>query len=251
MNREQDLKEAILTNGNIPRHVAIIMDGNGRWAQRQGQPRIFGHREGVNSVREIVQIAGDIGVEYLTLYTFSKENWKRPKDEVSSLMNLLSVTVKKEAVELNRNNVRLNILGDINDLPERTRKRILSSIDLLHSNTGLTLNLALSYSSRLEILTAVKNVVNAVSAGELNLDELDEQRFSTFLYTKTMPDPDLVIRTSGEQRISNFLLWQIAYAEIFVSDTLWPEFRRLKFLEAIEAFQHRERRFGGVITKST
>ena len=240
------LREAILERGSIPSHVAIIMDGNGRWAQQRGYPRVAGHREGVNSVREVVQACGELGIEVLTLYTFSKENWKRPKDEVTALMRLLLMTIKKEVYQLNKNNVRLNVIGDLDDLPYLTRKSMLESIEMLRHNTGLVLNLALSYSSRREILTAVSAISQDIALKKLKPEQINEQIFSNYLYTAGIPDPDLLIRTSGELRVSNFLLWQIAYAEIYVSDVYWPDFRKEKFFEAIQAYQQRDRRFGRV-----
>lgn len=246
MNELLKLREAILEHGRIPRHIAIIMDGNGRWAQQRGLPRVAGHREGVNSVREIVEACGELGVEYLTLYTFSKENWKRPKDEVTALMRLLLMTIKKEVNQLNKNNVRLNVIGDLDDLPYLTRQSMLDSIDLLKHNTGLVLNLALSYSSRREILKAVSAISRDISRKKMRPEQIDEQIFSRYLYTSGIPDPDLVIRTSGELRVSNFLLWQIAYSEIYVSDVYWPDFRKDRFFKAIEAYQKRDRRFGKV-----
>jgi undecaprenyl diphosphate synthase len=245
------LREAIIEQGGVPKHVAIIMDGNGRWAQQRGLPRVAGHREGVNSVREIVQACGELNIEYLTLYTFSKENWKRPEEEVTALMRLLLMTIKKEVYELNKNNVRLNVIGDLEDLPYLTRKSMIESIELLKHNTGLVLNLALSYSSRREIIKAVAAISQDVSQQKLKPEEIDEQIFSRYLYTSGIPDPDLVIRTSGELRISNFLLWQIAYSEIFVSDVFWPDFRKKMFFNAIQAFQQRDRRFGKVKNRKT
>lgn len=240
------LRDEILSGKELPRHVAIIMDGNGRWARQRGLPRVAGHREGVNSVREIVEVCGELGIDVLTLYTFSKENWSRPKDEVTALMRLLLHTIKGEVNDLAKNNVRLKVVGELDDLPYLTRKSMVESIDRLKSNTGLLLNLALSYSSRREILSAVKSIARDTMNGILEPDEVDEEVFSRYLYTADIPDPDLVIRTSGELRISNFLLWQIAYAEIYVTDVFWPDFRREKFYEAIYAFQQRDRRFGRV-----
>lgn len=239
-------KNRILSSGNIPKHVAIIMDGNGRWARRQGLDRVKGHREGINSVREIVRACGEIDVKYLTLYTFSTENWKRPASEVSALMGLLLRTIKSEVDELNRNNVRLQVLGNLRDLPLAARKGMEGAMRILRSNNGLTLNLALSYSSRREIRDAVYSIAHKVKSGELSLDEINEDTVSHHLYTKDIPDPDLLIRTSGEFRISNFLLWQLAYTEIYVSDIFWPDFRKAQFFAAIDAYQKRERRFGKV-----
>lgn len=244
---EKQMRDTLLKSGEIPQHVAIIMDGNGRWARRRGLPRVAGHREGVNSVREIVSACGELGIKILTLYTFSKENWNRPKDEVAALMRLLLLTVKKEVKELNKNNVRLNVIGELDDLPTLTRVSMIKSMEMLKNNTGLVLNLALSYSSRREILAAVTSISRDVNQNKIALNQIDEKLFSRYLYTADYPDPDLVIRTSGELRISNFLLWQIAYSEIYVTDVFWPDFRKEKFYEAIQVFQHRERRFGKVM----
>ncbi len=229
-----------ISRENIPEHIAIIMDGNGRWAKQRSLPRIAGHREGINSVREIVQTCGEIGVKILTLYTFSSENWRRPRQEVSALMRLLLVTINREVEELNRKNVRLMVIGDINALPEKPRSGILAGIERLKSNTGLILNLALSYGGRQEIIEAVKKICKE---GKNNITE---REFSKYLYTADIPDPDLLIRTSGELRLSNFLLWQLAYTEIYITDVLWPDFRREELLKAIRDYQKRERRFGRV-----
>ncbi|HEX7343796.1 MAG TPA: isoprenyl transferase [bacterium] len=224
----------------VPVHIAIIMDGNGRWAKQRGLPRIAGHREGINSVREIVRACGDLGVKVLTLYTFSAENWRRPRREVSALMRLLLMTINREVADLNRNNVRLMVIGRMEDLPERPRRGMLQAIDQLKSNTGLCLNLALSYGGRQEILDAVNKI-----CGEKKTNVTEEQ-FSKYLYTAPIPDPELLIRTSGELRLSNFLLWQLAYTEIYVTDVLWPDFRKPGLLQAIAAYESRERRFGRV-----
>ena len=231
---------AELRHGNIPQHIAIIMDGNGRWAKQRSLPRIAGHREGINSVREIVRACGDLGVRILTLYTFSAENWRRPRREVSALMRLLLVTINREVADLDRNNVRLMVIGNIEDLPEQPRQGILKAIEHLKSNTGLILNLALSYGGRQEILEAVRRVCQD------GKKEVSEEEFARYLYTADIPDPDLLIRTSGELRLSNFLLWQLAYTEIYVTEVLWPDFRRPQLIEAIQAYQARERRFGRV-----
>lgn len=243
---EETLKQSILNCGNLPEHVAVIMDGNGRWARRSGLPRVAGHREGINSVREIVRAAGEIDVRYLTLYTFSKENWLRPASEVSALMRLLLKTVRAEFEELNRNNVRLQVIGNLRDLPLPARTGMERAINALRHNTGLTLNLALSYSSRREITESMRNIARKIKSGELQVEDIDEEVISQHLYTADVPDPDLLIRTSGEFRISNFLLWQLAYTEIYVAEVFWPDFRRLEFFQAIAAFQTRERRFGKV-----
>ncbi len=242
----ETLKQKVVATGNLPRHVAVIMDGNGRWAKARGLPRIAGHREGVRSVRVITEIAGELGIETLTLYTFSKENWRRPRWEVSALMNLLLETIEQEVNDLDRNNVRLTVIGRLQDLPEAPRRSMERAIERTAKNTGLNLNLALSYSGRMEILEAVQHIAQKVQAGELRLDQIDEAVFATHLYTAGIPDPDLLIRTSGELRLSNFLLWQSAYTEIFVTPIYWPDFREKEFLEAIASYQKRERRFGKV-----
>ena len=229
---------------NVPRHIAIIMDGNGRWAKERGLPRIAGHREGINSVREITRICGEIGVKYLTLFTFSTENWNRPKREVKALMTLLLSTIKKETKELHKNNVKFSIIGDISILPERTEKGIKEGIELTSNNSGLNLILALNYGSRQEILSAVNNIISDINKKDIEINSIDEHIFSSYLHTNNCPDPDLLIRTSGELRISNFLLWQSAYTEMYLTDTYWPSFRENELFQAILDFQNRERRFG-------
>ncbi|MBH51509.1 MAG: isoprenyl transferase [Candidatus Marinimicrobia bacterium] len=229
---------------NVPKHIAIIMDGNGRWAKERRLPRIAGHREGINSVREITRICGKIGVEYLTLYTFSTENWHRPRAEVKALMTLLLSTIKKEIKELHKNNIKFSTIGNIASLPEGTIKGLQNGIDLTVNNTGLNLVLALNYGSRQEILKAVRNIIDKVKEGELDNTVINEESFSSYLDTNNYPDPDLLIRTSGELRISNFLLWQCAYTEIYLTDTYWPAFREEDLYKAILDFQNRERRFG-------
>ena len=239
-----DIKERILNRNNMPAHIAIIMDGNGRWANKRGLKRIDGHAEGVNSVREIVEASGELGIKVVTFYTFSTENWKRPKREVSSLWKLLVKTIKNEVPELSRNNVRFRVTGVIEQLPKFTRQSIQYAIRALQNNDGLILNLALNYSSRMEITHAVQSIAQKVSEGRLKVSEINEKLIADNLFTADLPDPDLVIRTSGELRISNFLLWQIAYSELYITNTLWPDFRRKEFYEAIESYQLRERRFG-------
>lgn len=228
----------------IPRHIAIIMDGNGRWAKERGLPRIAGHREGINSVREITKICGEIGVKYLTLYTFSTENWSRPKTEVKALMTLLLSTIKKEIKELHKNDVKFSTIGDISILPKGTVKGIKEGEKLTFENSGLNLILALNYGSRQEIISAVNNIVYDVKKGSLDSNSIDENIFSSYLDTNNCPDPDLLIRTSGELRISNFLLWQSAYTEMYLTNTYWPSFRENELFAAIFDFQNRERRFG-------
>lgn len=240
------LKKRILDRDDLPRHIAIIMDGNGRWAKERGLSRIEGHREGINSVREITRECGNLGVEILTLYTFSVENWMRPKDEVSALMDLLLVTINNEVDELHKNNVKLSIIGHLDDFPPAPKEGLLRGIEKTKNNTGLNLNLALSYGGRIEILDAVKKIATKVKMGEIDIEDIDEKLFSEHLYTRGKPDPDLLIRTSGEMRVSNFLLWQIAYAEIYVTSIYWPDFRVRELYDAIIDYQNRERRFGKI-----
>ena len=222
------------------------MDGNGRWANNRGLPRIAGHREGVRTVRKITKICGKLGVKVLTLYTFSSENWNRPETEVSALMKLLVTSLRKEIKELMKNNVRFTVIGDISKLTINVQNELLDAINNTKNNTGLNLNLALSYGSREEIISAVKILSEKVLNKEININQLDESLFSKMLYTNKLPDPDLLIRTGGEFRISNFLLWQIAYTEIHVTNTFWPAFRKKELDEAILDFQNRERRFGKI-----
>ncbi len=229
-----------------PVHVAIIMDGNGRWAKERHLPRVEGHRNGAESVRMIVRAAGEAGVKYLTLYAFSVENWSRPKDEVDTLMKYLARYLKNEIGELNRNNVRLEVIGQIYRLPEFVQEQLEKTKAALAKNSGLTLILALSYGGRTEIIEAVRDIAAKVKQGKLDPEEINEQVISQHLYTRHFPDPDLLIRTSGEMRVSNFLLWQISYAELVVTPTLWPDFRKAQFLDALEEYARRHRRFGGI-----
>ena len=235
--------------GHIPKHIAIIMDGNGRWAKERSLPRIAGHKEGINSVREITRVCGEIGVRHLTLYTFSTENWKRPSSEVSALMHLLLKTIKEEIKELHRKEVRFTIIGDLNTIPSKTARGLLDGVKVTENNTGLNLNLALNYGSRQEIINAIKILALKVQSGDLAPNDIDIDSLGNFLYTSNMPDPDLLIRTSGEHRLSNFLLWQIAYTEIIMTDLFWPDFREKQLINAIIDFQSRERRFGNVSQK--
>lgn len=241
-----ELKNRILTTGKLPQHIAIIMDGNGRWAKRRGLPRRAGHREGVRAVRRVVKASGEIGIKYLTLYVFSSENWRRPREEVSFLMRLLEETTRKEIEDLNRNNVRLTTIGRFEELPEAAKRVLQEGIDLTSKNSGLTLILALNYGSRIEITDGVRRITQEVKAGKLAIDEIKPQLFSQYLYTGPFPDPDLLIRTSGELRISNFLLWQMAYTELYITETLWPDFGKRELFAAILSYQERERRFGAV-----
>jgi len=236
--------ELLKRNGHIPVHIAIIMDGNGRWAKRRGLPRVAGHKQGVETVREIVKACVEVGVRYLTLYTFSTENWKRPKDEVSTLMRLIVKSLHKETKELHSNNIRLSTIGNVTSLPNLVQKELLDAISFTSGNTKMVLNLALSYSGRWEIINAVKNIAEKVKSGKLHINDINESLFSDFLTTSGFPDPDLVIRSGGEFRISNFLLWQIAYSEVYITDVLWPEFSKEYLFEAISDFQKRERRYG-------
>ncbi len=228
----------------LPRHVAIIMDGNGRWARARGLDRSEGHVEGVNTVRKITEAASEIGIKYLTLYTFSTENWNRPQEEVDALMNLIVIAIERETADLIKNNVRLTMIGDFGRMPDFARRRLSKCMDDTAHCTGLTLVLALSYSSRWEITEAVRTIAAKVQAGSLDPDDITDDTISRNLSTADMPDPDLLIRTGGDFRVSNFLLWQIAYSEIYVTSTYWPDFTKDDFLDALEQFQSRERRFG-------
>ena len=238
------LRDKVFSNGDLPRHIAIIMDGNGRWARLKNKPRAHGHREGINSVREIVQVCGEIGISHLTLYTFSSENWSRPKSEVSAIMKLLLSTIKKEINNLHKNNVKLSTIGNINDLPNDTRKNIMDGIAKTQNNSGLNLILALSYGSRQELIRAFKRIGKKIQSSEIAPDDINENLIGKELYSKDIPDPDLLIRTGGEFRLSNFLLWQAAYSELLITDTHWPDFREEELLNGIYEYQNRQRRFG-------
>ncbi|MDQ3051793.1 MAG: isoprenyl transferase [Bacteroidota bacterium] len=238
-------KDQILPD-KLPVHVSIIMDGNGRWARKQGKIRTFGHQNGVAAVRDTVEAAAEIGIQYLSLYAFSTENWKRPRWEVDALMELLINTISKETKTLMENNIRLAAIGDINSLPKGCRKQLDDTIKTTSGNTRMTLILALSYSSRWEITDATRRIAADVKSGILDPDKIDDALFSSYLCTSFCPDPELLIRTSGEHRISNFMLWQIAYAELYFTEKLWPDFRREDFYEAIADFQKRDRRYGMV-----
>ena len=231
---------------SLPRHVAVIMDGNGRWAKQRGLPRIEGHRQGAESARTIIRTAGELGVKYLTLYAFSAENWNRPKDEVDALMKYLIHYLKTETPELNKNNVRLEVIGQIYRLPENVQEPLKKSIATLSKNSGLTLVMALSYGSRIEIVDAVRRIAEKARDGKLEPADITEEVISQHLWTRNIPDPDLLIRTSGEMRVSNFLLWQISYAELVITPTLWPDFRKPQFFAALEEYTRRHRRFGGI-----
>lgn len=238
-----DLKTQIKAD-HLPKHVAIIMDGNGRWAKKQGMQRVFGHRKGVNAVREVVEASTDLGIQALTLYTFSTENWSRPKSEVSTLMSILVSSLKKELKLFQKNNIRLGAIGNIEGLPEKAKNELLLTIEKTKQNTGLLLNLALNYGAREELIRAVKSISKRIVNNEIRIEEIDENVINNHLYTFNLPDVDLLIRTSGELRLSNFLLWQIAYAEMYFTDVLWPDFSKDDFYRAIINFQMRERRFG-------
>jgi len=228
----------------LPKHIAIIMDGNGRWAKAQGKHRIFGHKNGVKAVREVTEGCAEIGVTHLTLYAFSTENWNRPKIEVSALMELLFLTIGKEIKTLQKNNIRLNVIGHIHTLPESNRKALMEVMEATKNNTRMTLTLALSYGSREEILEAARKIAVDYKEGKISLEDINQQTISANLYTHNMPDPELMIRTSGEHRISNFLLWQAAYTELYFTEKFWPEFDKNDLYKAIYDFQNRERRFG-------
>lgn len=228
----------------LPRHIAIIMDGNGRWAKEQGQDRLYGHFHGVESVRNIVEGCAELGIEYLTLYAFSTENWDRPADEVNGLMELLIDTIRKEVNTLNRNNIRLHMIGDMQMLPASAQNELQEAMELTRANTGLNLIMALSYSSRWELVDAVRRIAEDVRAGKLEPGAVNQALLESYLCTHNFPDPELMIRTSGEYRISNFLLYQLAYAELYFTGTLWPDFRKENLYKAILDFQNRERRFG-------
>jgi len=235
-----------LLDNKTPEHIAIIMDGNGRWAKKSSLPRIAGHKEGIGSVRAITKKCDEIGVKYLSLYTFSSENWKRPRSEVKALMRLLLTTIRREIKDLNKNNVRLMTIGDLNDLPDDARRGMEEGVELTKHNSGLNLILALSYGSRNEILRMVKNITAKVMNGEINPNKINESDIIRELDTSNIPDPDLLIRTGGEFRLSNFLLWQIAYSEIYVTDKYWPEFRENELLKALDDYYNRDRRYGKV-----
>lgn len=241
------MPEELLNNidkNRVPSHIAIIMDGNGRWAKEKGEDRLFGHFNGVEAVRLITEAAAEAGVKYLTLYTFSKENWNRPQEEVAGLMGLLVDTIKRQVEDLNKNNIRFSVIGDMNTLPDNARTELIEAIESLSSNTGMNLILALNYSSRWEIQAAIQAIARQVKNNALEVEDISEDTLGKYLTTKDIPDPELMIRTGGERRISNFLLYQLAYAELYFTETLWPDFQKKHLYEAIADFQNRERRFG-------
>lgn len=230
----------------LPKHIAIIMDGNGRWAKKRFLPRNFGHQEGMERVIEIVEASNELGIKHLSLYAFSTENWKRPMEEVQGLMKILVQYITRELNKLHKNNVKIQILGDINKLPEFAREEVIKTIEKTSANTGMILNIGLNYGGRDEIIFGVKNILKDIKMGKMNIDDLNVNNFSEYLYTKNQPDPDLLIRPSGELRLSNFMLYQIAYTEFWFSDVLWPEFTKKHLLLSIIDFQKRNRRFGGI-----
>ncbi len=241
------MSEELLNNidkNRVPSHIAIIMDGNGRWAKEKGEDRLFGHFNGVEAVRLITEAAAEAGVKYLTLYTFSKENWNRPQEEVAGLMGLLVDTIKRQVEDLNKNNIRFSVIGDMNTLPDNARTELIEAIESLSSNTGMNLILALNYSSRWEIQAAIQAIARQVKNNALELEDISEDTLGKYLTTKDIPDPELMIRTGGERRISNFLLYQLAYSELYFTEILWPDFQKKHLYEAIADFQNRERRFG-------
>ena len=238
--KEQIIKE------KLPLHIAIIMDGNGRWAKKQHKERIYGHQHGVDAVREVTEASAELGIKYLTLYTFSKENWNRPKEEVDALMKMLVYTISQEEKTLMDNNIKLETIGDLSEINQETKDALLKTIDNTKNNTRMTLILALNYSSRWEIVKGVKEISKQVKDNKLNIDGIDEKTISNHLTTKNYPDPDLLIRTSGEYRISNYLLWQLAYSELYFTDVLWPDFNKEELYKAIVNYQNRERRFGKI-----
>jgi len=242
MSKKEELLSE-LDHKKLPQHVAIIMDGNGRWAKKRGLPRSAGHLAGVKTVRRIVRTSSNIGIKFLTMYAFSTENWKRPKDEVSTIMSLFKIYLKKEISTFNKNDVRLNVIGNTGDLSDGLQKIMDNALEKTSTNKGLTFTLAINYGSREEITNAVKNIVNDVEKGIITRD-INENIISRYLYTSDLPDPDLLIRTSGEMRISNFLLWQLSYSEIWVTDTYWPDFEQTEYIKAILDYQNRQRRFG-------
>jgi len=244
-NKNQS-KELVLDKDNIPKHIAIIMDGNGRWAKKRKLPRTMGHKAGVETIRRVIKDANALGVKYLTLYAFSTENWKRPEDEVSALMKLLVEYLRNELAELNRNGVVVKVLGDINKLPMDAQNEIIDAVEITKNNTGIVLNLAFNYGGRDEITRAVKLVSQEVKNGNINIEDINQKTIEKYLYTHDIPDPDLIIRPSGEQRISNFLLWQCAYSEFWYSNVCWPDFKEEHLHQAIYDYQHRDRRYGGV-----
>jgi len=236
-----------LNRMNVPKHIAIIMDGNGRWATKRGLPRILGHERGYRTVKKIIRAADDLGISFVTLYTFSSENWKRPKQETSAIMELIRRAAKSELPDMQKNNVKLVLSGRVDELPEATKAQLLENVQATKNNTGVVMNLAVNYGGRGEIIDAVRKLAHKVADGDISPDDIGEETFAKHLYSPQLPDPDLLIRTAGEMRVSNFLLWQIAYSEIWVTKTLWPDFSRRHLLRAIEDYKKRKRKFGGIV----
>ncbi len=241
-----DIRKRTPESNNMPQHIAIIMDGNGRWAKKRLLPRTMGHREGMKAIKRIVKACVELNIQVLTVFAFSTENWRRPQNEVNYLMDLLIEFLNKELQELHENDIRINILGDYSYLPQKCVEGIEHALQITSQNQKLTFNLAINYGSRTEILQAVKRLGQEMIDGKINMDEITEDVFSSYLYTHTIPDPDLLIRTAGEMRVSNFLLWQIAYTELWITDVTWPEFNREHLMQAIKEYQKRDRRFGGL-----
>lgn len=241
-----EVAKEIIDKNNLPNHIAVIMDGNGRWAKRQGARRIFGHQNAIKAIRDISEGCAELGIKYLTLYAFSTENWKRPKAEIKGLMELLVATIRKETETLIKNNIKLNAIGDIDSLPVKCQRELSEAMEITKDNSGLTLILALSYSGRWDIVQGIKRLLKDVKKELICEEDINQQLFSRYLSTSNIPDPELLIRTSGEMRISNFLLWQMAYTEIYITEVLWPDFRKAHLTEAIMSYQKRERRFGKI-----
>jgi undecaprenyl diphosphate synthase len=248
---DYQLQQELIAKGHVPQHIAVIMDGNGRWAKSRGSLRLFGHKAGVESVRDITEACAQIGVKYLTLYAFSTENWGRPSDEVLGLMQILVQSIRNETKKLNKNNIRLITIGQTERFPESCQRELNEAIEITKNNTRLSLCLALSYSGRWDITQAVKKIARKVQAGTLDPEAINDELITAELETALIPDPDLIIRTSGEFRISNFLLWQLAYSELYVTQTFWPDFRRNELYEAIHSYQQRERRYGKISEQVT
>ncbi|MEA4925400.1 MAG: isoprenyl transferase [Syntrophomonadaceae bacterium] len=246
MAKRKEISADLIKSNPLPRHIAVIMDGNGRWAQKRLLPRSMGHRAGMASLKELVKATDELTIPYLTVFAFSTENWKRPVTEVDFLMNLLVEFLQKELDELHQNHVRIRVMGDYSVIPGECQAEIKTAIEKTRNNKGLVFNIAINYGARQEIITAVKQFAHKLMAHEITIDDLNEEAFSSWLYTGDMPDPDLLVRTAGEKRISNFMLWQIAYAEIVISETLWPDFSRDDLFRAIKEYQNRDRRFGGL-----
>lgn len=241
-----EIDESMIDKKRVPKHIAFIMDGNGRWAAKRNMPRTYGHKAGVETIREVVKECVKLGVEYITLYAFSTENWKRPEEEVSTLMNLLVQYLRTEIEEFHKNNLRVNAIGNLSHLPNICQKELLKAAETTKNNTGMMINVALNYGGRNEILEATKKIANEVKSGELEISDISEETIASHMYTRSIPDPELMIRTSGEQRLSNFLLWQLAYSELWFTNDYWPDFKGPQLRKAIYEYQNRDRRFGGI-----